>query len=240
VVVATALGEGPLRQHATPLDFDALAPGGGPWEVELGFGKGRYLLTRASAEPENRFLGVEVAHQYFRVLAGRARRRGLRNLVVVRGEALGLLATVLPTGFARALHVYFPDPWPKARHQRRRLFDPESVDLVLGVLAPGGTLFFATDFLEYGESVVELLSEVPWLSLRRRVGPWPEGARTNYERKYLEEGRAILRLEARREGATQIGLHPAGGAGVTVGYRRAVSLEPAAGAPLVRSAGPSP
>ena len=102
---------------------------------------------------------------------------------------------MLPAGFASALHVYFPDPWPKVRHHKRRLFDPETVDLVFRLLRRGGRFSFATDFLDYGERVVEILSGYPALRFARRDGPWDEGPRTNYEAKYEIEGRPILRLE---------------------------------------------
>lgn len=187
----------------------------GPWEVEIGFGKGRYLLGRAVAEPARRFLGVEVAGEYQAILAGRAARRGLRNLVAVRGEALYLLSAVLPRGWAEAVHVYFPDPWPKSRQKKRRLFDVETVDLVLGLLAPGGRLCFATDFLEYGALVEEILRGFPGLVVERVEGGWPEGPRTNYEAKYLVEGRPILRLVARFEPTPDdLPLHPLGRVGV--------------------------
>lgn len=196
VVVTTAAGERSLAELPVPLPLDELVPGDGPWEVELGFGKGRYLLRRAQEEPGRRFLGVEMVSKYFRILAGRAAKRRLTNLVLIRGEALYLLSAVLPRGFAAALHVYFPDPWPKSRHHKRRLFDAESVDLVLGLLAAGGRLFFATDFLDYGEAVAGILAGHPQVALRRLAGPWPEGPRTNYEAKYERERRPILRLEA--------------------------------------------
>src|SRR5690606_19215728 len=99
----------------------------------------------------------ELVGEYQRLFVDRARRRNVTNWVALRGEAQYLASTVLPAGFADVLHIYFPDPWPKSRHHKRRLFDPESVDLVLGLLRPGGRLEFATDFLEYGELVAELL-----------------------------------------------------------------------------------
>jgi len=91
--------------------------------------QGGDLLRRAQEDPARRFLGVETASKYFRLLATRARRRRVHNLLTVRGEALYLAAAVLPAGFATALHVYFPDPWPKSRHHKRRLIDAESIDL---------------------------------------------------------------------------------------------------------------
>jgi len=204
-----------LGDLPVPLDGDALGsllPGGGAWHVELGFGKGRYLLRRAAESPAERFLGIELAGEYFQLAARRAARRGLRNLLLVHGDALLLLSAVLPAGFAESVHVYFPDPWPKARHHKRRLFDPETVDLVLGLLRPGGRLSFATDFLAYGEQVHDILAGYPGLDLRR-ADAWPEGARTNYEAKYVAEGRPILRLEAVTAAEART-LHPQGVQGV--------------------------
>jgi tRNA (guanine-N7-)-methyltransferase len=214
--VATADGEQGLAELGVPLPLDRLlpAPGDtGDWEVEIGFGKGRYLVRRCEEDPDRRFLGVELAAEYWGHFVERARRRGLRNWVAVRGEALYLLSSVLPRGFAAAVHVYFPDPWPKSRHHKRRLFDPQTVDLVIGLLRPGGRLFFATDFLEYGEAVREILEGYPGIRVERRDRGWDEGPRTNYEAKYIAEGRPILRLEVTREDASAP-LHPAGAAGV--------------------------
>ncbi len=225
-----------LAEAGAPLELDRLvpphpgplgAPDAGGWEMEIGFGKGRYLIARAEREPSCRFLGIEIASQYFRILVGRARRRGLSNLLAVRGEALYLLSAVLPRGFARAIHVYHPDPWPKSRHHKRRLFDPETLDLVLGALAPGGVLCFATDHPEYGEWVMEILGSHPAVTYRRLDGPWPDGPRTNYEAKYVAEGRPILRLIVEpvvpqpggSPGAAPEALHPEGRAGVLVGPR---------------------
>lgn len=215
VTVATGAADLTLSEVAVPLHLDELAGGGGAWEVEIGFGKGRYLLQRAMAEPESRFLGIEMARRYHGILVRRGRRRGLGNLVALGGEAVYLLSVVLPAGFARAVHVYFPDPWPKSRHHKRRLFDPETVDLVLGLLAPGGRLWFATDHLDYGERVREILERVPGLTVVARPETWPEGPRTNYEAKYVAEGRPILRLEAVfEEGAEPGTLHPDGAPGI--------------------------
>ncbi len=201
-----------------PLDcLDPLLPGDGPWEVELGFGKGRYLLASALKHPKRRFLGVELVSKYYRLLRDRARRQDTSNLLLVRGEALYLLSSVLPRAFASRLHIYFPDPWPKSRHYRRRLFDPETVDLVLGALKPGGELCFATDFIDYGQRVLEILKGYPGLSVEHRSSPWPDGARTNYEAKYILEGRPILRLVARlsdHQPDTRLPFHPEGRIGI--------------------------
>jgi len=204
-----------------PLDLDALLPGAdGAWEVEIGFGKGRYLLRRAAEGTATRFLGVEIASQYYRMARDRAAKRELDNLALVRGDAIFLMVAALRAQWASAVHVYFPDPWPKDKHHKRRLFDPETVDLVLGMLQPGGTLWFASDFLEYGTLVRDILHGHPAVDLEEIDQPWPDGARTNYEAKFIEEGRPIIRLAATRrkefDGAL---LHPAGRAGIVAANR---------------------
>jgi len=205
--LATARGLESWSGGGERAGLDALLPGEGPWELEIGFGKGRFLLGRAAAAPERRWLGIELAGEYFRLAARRLERRRLGNLALLRGEALALLATALPAGFASALHVYFPDPWPKSRHHRRRLF---------AALAPGGRLWFATDHVDYGDEVRSLLESYPGARVELLPGGWPEGPRTNYEAKYVAEGRAIVRLVARL--AAPAAPHPAGLRALTVAF----------------------
>lgn len=202
-----------LTDLPSPLPLGELLPGGERWEVELGFGKGRFLLAQAAERPAARFLGIERAGRYLRLAGDRAHRRGLENLILIEGEALYVLATALPPAFAEVVHIYFPDPWPKARHQRRRLLDEQSIDLVLRALAPGGRLCFATDFVEYGKNARDVLSSYGALRVREVEEAWPGGPRTNYEAKYVAEGRPILRLEAVLS-AEVAGLHPQGAARV--------------------------
>jgi tRNA (guanine-N7-)-methyltransferase len=218
VLVSTLAGDQGLAGLAAPLPLAVLAPGARRWEVEIGFGKGRYLLRRCLDSPGDGFLGIEQVAEYQERFAARARRRQAPNWVALRGEALYLMSAVLPRGFAAAAHVYFPDPWPKSRHHKRRLFDPETVDLVAGLLAPGGRLFFATDFLAYGELVWELLASYPALAVRRRDGVWDDGPRTNYEAKYIAAGRPILRLEASAEAPAP--LHAVGRLAILAATRR--------------------
>jgi tRNA G46 methylase TrmB len=132
----------------------------------------------------------------------------------------------MPRRFARVAHVYFPDPWPKARHNKRRLFDANTVDLVLGSVEIGGTLCFATDFVEYGQVVHEQLDRHPAVEVQQ-LDAWPEGPRTNYEAKYVIEGREILRLECliKAETNEQL-LHPGGRESILVGPARAQPVPP--------------
>jgi tRNA (guanine-N7-)-methyltransferase len=187
-------------------------------EVEIGFGKGRYLLARAAAEPDVTFVGIESATLYWAEATRRAERCGLGNLITIRGDALYVLAVCLERECASAVHVYFPDPWPKTRHHRRRLLDPGTVDLVFGLLAPGAVLWFATDHAEYGAAVLDVLARYPAAAVERVEGPWPDGRRTHYETKYEAEGRPILRLVAtRRAPAGASLLHPDGAGTIAAG-----------------------
>jgi tRNA (guanine-N7-)-methyltransferase len=190
----------------------------GSIELEIGFGKGRYLLGRAAAEPEVTFVGIEAAAFYWAATTRRAERRGLGNLVTICGDALYVLAVGIARESVDAVHVYFPDPWPKARHQRRRLLDPSTVDLVFGMLVPGGSLYFATDHAEYGAAVADVLERYPAVAVERIEGPWPDGRRTHYETKYEREGRPILRLVATRRAPPLASLlHPDGAAAIAAG-----------------------
>jgi tRNA (guanine-N7-)-methyltransferase len=197
-----------LGELEVPLSLERLVPTAQRWEVELGFGKGRYLLRRAASEADCGFVGIELAGAYYRLARRRMLRRGLANTVLLHGEALYLLSVVLPQGFASVVHVYFPDPWPKARHEKRRLFDSETIDLVLNLLTEDGRLYFATDYLDYGEAVRDLLESFPAVEVAEVSALWADGPRTNYESKYLRQGRAILRLEVRRIAGSVISLHP--------------------------------
>jgi tRNA (guanine-N7-)-methyltransferase len=132
-------------------------------------------------------------------------------VITICGDALYVLGACLERGIARAVHVYFPDPWPKLRHHRRRLLDRSTVDLVVGALAPGGALYFATDHADYGAAVGRVLERYPAVRVERLEGQWPDGARTHYETKYEREGRPILRLAITRVAPAGTSLlHPDG------------------------------
>lgn len=217
--IAVADHELSLGDVSLPLDLESWIPGNREWEVEIGFGKGAYLLRRAAEEPQDcALLGIEIVSKYYRLVRDRARKRGLRNTLLMRGEALYLISAVLPTAFAQAVHVYHPDPWPKSRHNKRRLFDAESIDLLLGLLAPGGTLYFATDHAPYGEVVAEVLESHSGLDVKRLGESWPEGPRTHYEARFVAAGTPILRLEARRCPGGPL-IHPDGRSGIVAALR---------------------
>jgi len=137
------------------LDVAAIFANHHPVEVELGFGKGRFLLDAAQRRPEHNFIGVEVAGKYLRLAHDRALKRGLTNLRFIHGDAREFVEFFLPAGAVHALHVYFLDPWPKKKHHKRRLLDEGFFEEALRVLEVSGRLWIATDHDDYFEAILE-------------------------------------------------------------------------------------
>jgi tRNA (guanine-N7-)-methyltransferase len=189
-----------LDRVALPLAAAALFGRPCPLEVELGVGKGRFLLEWGAAHPEIGLLGVERARSYAVLAAGRAVRRGLANVRLVHSTAEDVLFRCLAPGSVDAFHVYFADPWPKKRHHKRRFFRADNVARLAEVLRPGGLLRVKTDHPEYAAVIAEVLAAEP------RLAPFPVGEAfatvpaTHFEIKYAREGRGFSRLAFRRHG----------------------------------------
>ena len=142
-----------------PFDRQPLFGRVAPLEIEVGSGKGLFLTTASAACPERDFLGIELAHKYARFAAARLARQGRTNAKVICADALRLFAEWLPGDTAAAVHVYFPDPWWKKRHKKRRVMTGPFLADLQRVLEPGGTLHFWTDVEEYFGSTLELFQE---------------------------------------------------------------------------------
>ena len=168
-----------------------------PLEIEIGSGRARFLVAAARANPAHDFLGLERSLSYYRVCRERVSRSGLANARVLRADGR-LFAETLEPDSVRALHVYFPDPWPKKKQRKRRLLDAVTLELLASRLEPGGTFRIATDHAGYGRAIgpliesVDLLERLEWNAL----APPPP---TNYELKYQAEGRPIWRFLLRRK-----------------------------------------
>jgi len=180
-----------------PLEWTAVFGDDHPVEIEIGSGKGTFLVEAAEAHPGTNYLSIEVAAEYARYVADRVRRRDLRNVRVVRADAGRFLERHAPPESVRVAHLYFPDPWPKKRHHKRRLVQPAFARDVARALAPGGELRFVTDHAEYFEAATDVLDAEPGLERVEVPGEAMEDL-TNYERKYRAEGRSIHRARYRR------------------------------------------
>jgi len=201
-----ALSPGPVSWQSNPnralLDLDALF-GGRPVWLEIGFGGGEHLVHQARANPDVGIIGAEPYINGVAMLLGKIRRAGVSNLAVHPGDARDLMDVLPPASIARAFLLY-PDPWPKARHHRRRFVTPEHLGPLARVLQPGAVLRVATDIPDY---VRQTLQEVPgqgfeWLaqSATDWRAPWDDWLSTRYEQKALREGRAPHYLTFRRLG----------------------------------------
>ncbi len=182
------------------LSFPHLFGSPAPVEIEVGIGKGRFLLRQAELRPGVNFLGLEWSLKHLRVAKERAERRGLTNVRFHRADARHVIADLVPDSSVLRLHVYCPDPWPKKRHRKRRFFGPEIALHLERVLAPGGFLCLSTDVREYFDEIREVLRA--HTKLAEAPDPLfpldaPEG-NTNYEAKYLGQGRPIHRATYRR------------------------------------------
>ncbi|MEE9294248.1 MAG: tRNA (guanosine(46)-N7)-methyltransferase TrmB [Phycisphaerae bacterium] len=170
----------------------------GDVELEIGCGKGGFLLRRAQAHPEKRLIGIEWANKYFKYAADRMARWGIDNVRIMRTDAAHLVKHHLAPQCLSALHVYHPDPWPKKRHHKRRLFHPEFVDAAVRVLAHGGRWAIQTDHAEYFNVIRRhilahpALKEIPFNA--PEFGVQDEMVNTNFEIKYQRQGRIFHRL----------------------------------------------
>lgn len=139
----------PLADLPVPCDPTTLFPGAAPVELEVGSGKGLFIAAAAAARPDRNFLGVEISGGYARLCAGRLAAIGAVNARIVHGDATFLVRSLLPDRCLAAVHVYFPDPWWKARHRKRRVLSEPFLTHVGRVLVSGGELHVWTDVEEY-------------------------------------------------------------------------------------------
>lgn len=157
-------------------------------ELEIGAGRGDFIIERAAAMPERDFLAVELATQVAHLMAVRAGRRGLTNLRVLRLDARSLINLMLPAGRLSACHIYFPDPWPKERHVKHRLFTPYFVGSLHRVMAPGAPLHVATDVRDYAAAIFAMLEAAGFVRTTLAV---PGATATGFARKFIEAGREV-------------------------------------------------
>jgi tRNA (guanine-N7-)-methyltransferase len=164
--------------------------------VEVGFGMGETTARIAAENPGTNYLGIEVHAPGVGSLLKQVEEKGLANVRVITHDAVEVMRDMVPPDSLAAIHVYFPDPWPKKRHHKRRLIQPEFAALAASRLAPGGHLHVATDWQEYAEHVLQVLSAVPQLrntaeGFAPRPATRPE---TKFERRGLKLGHGVWDL----------------------------------------------
>ncbi|CAN5175338.1 tRNA (guanosine(46)-N7)-methyltransferase TrmB [soil metagenome] len=179
------------------IDWAMLYGNTNPVEIEVGFGKGLYLVTAGTQNPGINYFGIEIIRKYQMYAANRITARKLANVKTCCGDAKFLLRDFVVPGSVNQVHVFFPDPWWKNRHKKRTLMSEEFANLVLTTLRPGGRLHFVTDVADYFAMVTELLATVTAFELLPPPAePEPQHDMdylTNFERKFRQEGRPIYR-----------------------------------------------
>lgn len=175
---------------------DAFPDPAHPIEIDMGCGKGRFLRARALRNPGINYLGIDRLLGRIRKIGKKAVREGLDNVRLLRMDAYYAATYLVPSASVSVYHVYFPDPWPKARHQRHRLFNEAFMDALARTLVPGGAVHLATDHLPYFDAIVRIVHD----DARFVPAPVPfptEDERTDFELLFFERkpiGRLSFRL----------------------------------------------
>jgi tRNA (guanine-N7-)-methyltransferase len=184
----------------TLLDLDRAFGRRAPRVLEIGFGMGETTATIAAARPDQDFLGIEVHPPGIGSLLRQIHARGLTNLRVIRHDAVEVVAAMIPPGSLAGIHVFFPDPWPKKRHHKRRLLTAPFVHELARRLAPHGTLHVATDWEEYAREILAVLAAEPLLAnTARDFAPRPDyRPLTKFENRGLMLGHGVRDLIFRR------------------------------------------
>jgi tRNA (guanine-N7-)-methyltransferase len=191
-----------LAFAAQPLDYAAVFGRRAPVVLEIGFGMGETTAEIAATHPHVDFLGVEVHWPGVGALLRRVESAGLANIRVIRHDAVEVVGSMIAHGSLAGIHVYFPDPWPKKRHHKRRLLQPPFVHALAQRLAKDGYLHVATDWAPYAEEMLATLAAEPLLANRAAAyaerPPWRP--QTKFERRGMALGHAVFDLLFERTG----------------------------------------
>jgi tRNA (guanine-N7-)-methyltransferase len=182
----------PRETGFTLLDFGQLFGNANPAILEIGSGKGRFLIASAMERPDVNFIGIEKSLHYHRVIAERVGKRGLENVRLINHDAFVVMQKMIADASIAEIHIYFPDPWPRKREQKRRIIRPDALAEMRRILVDGGSGIYVTDHREYFEVAAPLIAQ--WFASEARIPGPDDPPRTNYEAKYRAEGRPIYEV----------------------------------------------
>ena len=187
------------------IDFEGIFGRKRPVHIEVGSGKGTFLVGAAKAMGEVDFLGIEWANRYYKLAVDRIGRWGIGNVRIIRTDVASFLPEFVGDGSVNWFHIYYPDPWPKARHHKRRFICSSNMDQILRCLEIGGVINIATDHAGYFEQMEEVFREqvekgtIEMIEFTRAPGARnDEMVGTNFERKYVVQGRKSYTIAARK------------------------------------------
>ncbi len=187
-----------IKTLSRPVSFTNIFGRCSPVHVEIGSGKGTFLVAQAGKHPEIDFLGIEWANKYYRHAVDRLGRWQINNVKMLRTDASDFLAEYIPEESVDCFHIYFPDPWPKKRHHKRRLINIENTANIIRCLKKNGRLQLATDHEDYFVQMTETIEHFIQQSQIKQTDFLPPASAkpgeivgTNYERKYRKQGRTF-------------------------------------------------
>ncbi|PJD90548.1 MAG: tRNA (guanosine(46)-N7)-methyltransferase TrmB [Legionella sp.] len=187
-----------LTLGETPWDLTACFGRSADVVIELGFGMGQTLITMAQASPHINFLGIEVHQAGIGSLAAELHDHAIQNVRIAPYDAVDVLQRAIAPNALSGINIFFPDPWPKARHHKRRLIQPDFINLVLKKIKPGGFIHLATDWQEYAMHMLEVLAPNPDLLNKHPGGgfiPRPESRPlTKFEQRGMNLGHEVWDL----------------------------------------------
>lgn len=190
------------REKYAPIIFGEFFGNSHPVEMEIGCGKGKFLVARAIGNPGINFLGIDRVSKFMNIGKTRAQKRAIPNVRFLRAEARAFLTEAIALASVSVFHIYFPDPWPKRRHQARRVFTPELLTLLHVRLVPGGFVEIATDDQDYFSAMKKSIAATGelWENVRETVNERIlDGMnKTNYELKWAAQGRSLYYAELRK------------------------------------------
>jgi tRNA (guanine-N7-)-methyltransferase len=182
--------------RTVPLDYPGIFGNGNPVTVEIGFGMGIATAQIAQEHRDRNYLGIEVHRPGIGRLLWEIEHRGLDNIRIIEHDAVEVLETMIPGASAAAFHVFFPDPWPKKRHHKRRLITRPFTELLAAKLRPGGYVYMVTDWADYGDWALRELSASRGLvnPFGGFAPPQPWRPETKFERKGLDKHHQLWEL----------------------------------------------
>ncbi|MBD3305810.1 tRNA (guanosine(46)-N7)-methyltransferase TrmB [candidate division KSB3 bacterium] len=185
-----------------PLHWETIFHNPFPLEIEIGFGKCRFLRELAQARPSVNFLGIESSRKYYRKGLKKMHQAGVNNVKLLWGEALHIFTRYIPDHSIAHIYINFPDPWPKRRHAKRRLLQPPFIALAAQKLRPAGKIDIATDVEPYMQKILQLFQANPsYARLSYTTSTHSDNHRpysSDYEKMFLQEGKPIYYVRYRK------------------------------------------
>ena len=176
----------------------------GPFHIEIGSGKGTFLVNQGRAHPSDNFLGIEWASRFYRYAVDRIGRWDVKNVKMIRVDAALFIPEFISDDSVDCFHIYFPDPWHKRKHNKRRFICDSNLEMLIGKLKPSGEIRIATDHAGYFRQIKQVLvranDKLEEIDFQQTAGAETgEWVGTNFERKYIKEQRPIYTIACKKK-----------------------------------------